>query len=168
MLFLGTYLYSKRPINVSTNEYKYLQHNIVREMLYDELSMLSSPTKNKREWKFLLEDSLHFKHYHYSETDLPSPINGKSNKFLRTIVIDENINNITYVSTLTHEILHIKLFTSNETYVCYETFKFLYTNINEELRYAGIVYALGVFNGMYGDEYDITNQITHYFLEGVC
>lgn len=81
----------------------------------------------------------------------------------RTVVVNENMPKHNYVYTLVHELIHLKYFNRNETWVNFETFKVLYESGNEFfVNSAKRVASVYLKNGCNEKEYDISGQVIEY------
>lgn len=88
---------------------------------------------------------------------------GRSIILYRKVEINTNLDIEDYVITYTHELMHIKYCTENETWVSYKTFKTLYESENAELKYIALNYANKVLSGYWqGTEYDCGYYILKY------
>lgn len=162
------YFYSNRNILLDVCPYTNAQRQYVIEHLVAERKTTKFISKPNPYWRHLLEDELDFHFYIFLYNDeLPITTVGDSNIYSRVIRMDIDRRDTGFVRTMTHEIMHIKLCSTNERYVCYETFKFLYEHNNTMFRYTAISYAINQLDGMWrnNDEYNIEDQIMYYFLE---
>ena len=151
-----------RPIKVPTELYSNEEYNQVFNILNADYEQ---PTQQigKYEYKRIIEDQLGLSMYFYTEGDLANSIEGVTHILLRKIVIDSTIEGYEYCLAFAHEALHLKTYSKNETYVCMETFKFLYEN--EKLHNVGVWYARQQLMGLYTGEYDIKSYIINYITE---
>lgn len=165
--YLYIHFYSKRPIKLDVCEYTNEQKQDVIDLLLTEKTSTKFIEKTNKYWRNLLEDELNFHIYFHYYDELTDSTVGLSNKYFRTIIMDISRTNTGYIRTFTHEVMHIKLCSSNEKYVCYETFKFLYENENTMLKRTAIVYAIDQLTGAWDNSpnYDIKSQIMYYFLK---
>lgn len=115
-------------------------------------------SETKEYYKNKIDQDLDVGLYFYSEKELDRT--GYSNCYFRTIKIDERVSGYVYCETFTHETMHLKYYTANERFVCYETFKYLYES--EELHNIGVWYGLKQLNGDYSGEYDISGLVVNY------
>ena len=83
----------------------------------------------------------------------------------RIILIDPSLDDEHYAITLTHELLHLKNFVTNETYTQFHTFKTLYESEVPYLHRAALVLALEIFNERYPNEYNCIGNILEYLYE---
>ena len=92
----------------------------------------------------------------YFEIDIKEEgLNGRAIMMLRTVQIDKGLSIHDYIITYTHELIHLKKLTGNETYCAYKTFVYLYESGDAELRYHALVYANKVLSGEFkGTDYD--------------
>lgn len=81
---------------------------------------------------------------------------------INTIIMDNSLEGHAYCVFLAHEKIHITKYSANETYVYFETFKFLYESNDTYLKQAGITYGLQQLNDLYFDEKDVKGQIINY------
>lgn len=163
----GIYFYGNRYIELDVCPYINDQRQRVIEQLIAERKTTKFINKPNPYWRHLLEDELNFHFYIFLYDDeLPTTMVGYSNRYLRVIRMDVDRRDTGFVRTMTHEIIHIKLCSSNERYVCYETFKFLYEHDNTMFKYTAISYAINQLDGLWrnNDEYNIEDQIMYYFL----
>jgi hypothetical protein len=109
-------------------------------------------------YKTKIEQDLNLKCYLYKEKRISKL--GDSNCYFRTIRIDTRVTGYTYCETFAHETMHLKYYTANERFVCYETFKYLYES--EELHNVGVWYGLKQLNGDCSGEYDISGLVVNY------
>lgn len=93
-----------------------------------------------------------YRDYTLQFDELCGDVYGKSDLFDKTITIRQNINYEFYAFSLTHEIMHLKYFTSNERFVNYNAFKVLYESGNEYLKNVALYFLnLDLQNGFYND-----------------
>ena len=91
---------------------------------------------------------------------------GMTQPILRTIIVDSDCSIEDYVLTLTHEMLHLNFFTGNETFVNFQTFKYLYEHENLFFKKIGIRFSIEILMGGYGgNAYDCSYYIIEYFKE---
>lgn len=134
---------------------------------YNVLDMLerdyenSIPHRSNKQYKALVEEQLDLNFYIYIEKELDNH-NGLAIATIRTIVLDDDLTGYQYCYVFTHEAMHFKKFAKNETYICFETFKFLYENEDEELHNVGVWYAIRQLYGYYSGEYDCSDYIINY------
>lgn len=115
--------------------------------------------KSKEEYRKIICEDLGLKFYFYSEKELVGYA-GKTYPLIRLIVLDSEIDGIKYCETFAHEAFHLKHFTGQEDYVCFQTFKYLYES--NELHNCGVLYGLWQIYGFYSGEYNIPDLIVDY------
>lgn len=100
----------------------------------------------------------------YFEIDIKEEgLNGRAIMMLRTVQIDKGLSIHDYIITYTHELIHLKKLTGNETYCSYMTFVHLYESGDAELRYHALIYANDVLGGEFkGTDYDCGYYILEY------
>ena len=145
--------------NVISN---YSQYHMAIDVLKKDLYNNTCNMSNK-EYREYLEEDLGLSFYIYKEKDLSNGFNGKAYPVIRTIFLDKDLSGYEYCQTLVHEMIHIKECVANETYVCYETFKYLYED--EVLHNVGVVYGWQQMNKTYKDEYNIREQVIYYLTQ---
>ena len=134
--------------------------------LYNEYDASLNNQQHKNYYRNMIEDQAKFGPYLYLETHMDDN-SGLAILMLRTIVIDKDITNVeTYCMVFAHEVMHFKTFHGNETYVSFETFKFLYESDDPYLHNVGVKYGLQQLYGYYGGEYDCHNYIINYLVKG--
>ena len=148
-----------REIKLPTLNYTNSEYLYAFDKLYKDFDF-NMPSKTKQEYKEQLENELNFKHYIYFERN-PN-FNGWQNVVIPTIIINEELSEYDYCRILTHEIMHFKKFSANETYVSFETFKYLYENECEYLHNVGVLYGINQVYNHSGGEYDISGLIVNY------
>ena len=91
---------------------------------------------------------------------------GMTQPISRTIFVDSNCSTEEYILALTHEMLHLKYLTGNETFVNFQTFKYLYEHENLFFKKIGIRFAIEILMcGYEGNVYDCSYYIIEYFKE---
>jgi hypothetical protein len=156
-----------RKINMPVEIYTHQQANKVYQTLYQDyydydLTYIKCNADFKIEVKELIRIKLDIKHYIYIEKKLKSKNSGLCLPTIRTIVIDKQLSAYKYVLVLTHELMHLKTYSNQEDFVCFETFKWLYNSDNELLHKVGVKYALDQLNYKYSGEYLIFDYIINY------
>lgn len=116
-------------------------------------------SETKEFYKSFVEDDIGLRFYIYAEKSLKKG-SGFTFPTIRTIVVDKSLTGYQYCLTFTHEVMHLKHFIKQETYVCYETFKYLYES--EELHNVGVWYGLKQLSGDYSGEYNVCGHIVNY------
>lgn len=81
-----------------------------------------------------LNDLLDYTDYKLIKTQFSGCYCGEANLISKTIKIDSNLDYEYYTFTLTHEIIHLKYFTTNDRFANYEAFKVLYQSGNEYFK----------------------------------
>lgn len=143
------------PIVVVNYKNYYQALSILEQELYeDELTL------TKVEIKSYVEKDLGLKFYIYAEKDLGITYSGKAYPIIRTIIMDDDLINYQYCQTFAHEVLHLKLCLKNETYICYETFKYLYED--KVLHNVGVAYGWRQLTNPPASEYNIQAQVIYY------
>lgn len=112
-----------------------------------------------KHYRTIIEKDLGCYFYLYKETDL-NDYAGKCFPTIRLIVIDKDIIGNMYCMTLAHEMMHLKLMRKQESYICFETFKYLYES--EIMHDVGVWYAIKQIEGDFKGEYNVSNQIVDY------
>lgn len=151
-----------RTIEVPTENYSNEEYDQVFNILNANYEQ-PIQQKEKYEYKRIIEEQLGLSMYFYTEKDLENTIEGITHILIRLITIDSTIEGYEYCLAFAHEALHLKTYSKNETYICIETFKFLYEN--EELHNVGVWYARQQLMGLYIGEYDIKSYIINYITE---
>lgn len=146
------------PNTISNYNQYYKAVDILRKELYEDVCDFSN-----KEYREYIEENIGLNFYIYKEVDLKDNYNGKAYPIIRTIFLDKDLNGYRYCQTFVHEAIHIKQCVANETYVCYETFKYLYED--EVLHNVGVVYGWQQMNKMYKDEYNIREQVIYYLTQ---
>jgi hypothetical protein len=146
------------PDTISNYAQWYKALDILKKDLYKDVCNFTND-----EYKEYVEDDLGLNFYIYKETDLHDGFNGKAYPIIRTIFIDRDVKGYEYCITFVHEAIHIKECIADETYVCYETFKFLYED--EVLHNVGVVYGWQQMNKYEPNEYNIREQVIYYLTQ---
>lgn len=152
-----------RIIEVPTEPYSNEEYNQVLNLLNSDYEQ-STPQRTDDEYKRVIEEQLGLSMYIYTEKDLGNSTDGITHILVRLITIDSTIEGYEYCLAFTHEALHLKTCSKNETYICTETFKFLYENEDEELHNIGVWYARQQLMDLYIGEYNIKNYIINYII----
>lgn len=89
---------------------------------------------------------------------------GTSKVIINVVTLDNTLTGWDILYTLTHELCHIKYYTSNETYTEFRTFVELYESNNDVLknRAEWLIYEQCVLKTRYGTEYDSSWYIIDY------
>lgn len=147
-----------RDINLPYTIDGYVNRDMVLKSLYDDYVSLNA-TYNKRANRRFLANDLGVHLYFYTEANLRK-YNGLCYGAIRLIVIDKDLSGMQYCVTLTHEMMHLKKMSKKESYICFETFKYLYES--EDMHNVGVWYAIKQLEGAYSGEYNVSNQIVDY------
>ena len=108
------------------------------------------------------------KHFNYPyiliKTDLDSSTSGKAIPVLNIIFLEKDLSGWETLSTLTHEICHLKYYTVNETYTEYMTFVELFESKNKfmNLRANYMIHRHCVFKKYVDINYDCSYYILEY------
>ena len=162
--------YQNIQITEEDKIYQYLKANIN----YNHLEIDKSNLKSS------IEDLIEFKFYNYIGKNSSSIANGKGlayvNFHFRYIVIAENISTRDYITTLTHELIHLKYYNANEMWTNFMTFKLLYESNNSVFKQAAINFAYRYIsshtldsqgnllnNNVAQEDYDIAYYVISYF-----
>ena len=148
-----------RKVEVPMNIINYKTYYEAKEMLYEQLYD-NSCYFTKEEYKTYIEKDLGLNCYIYAEKDLGAIYTGKAYPMIRTIIMDDDLINYQYCQTFAHEVLHLKLCLKNETYISYETFKYLYED--EVLHNVGVAYGWRQLTNPPASEYNIQAQVVYY------
>ena len=146
------------PQTVANSRQYYEAMDILRKELYDNTCDFTD-----EEFKQYVENDMDFHFYIYKETQLSNGYNGRAFPIIRTIFLDEDLTGYQYCQTFVHEVIHIKQCVANETYVCYETFKYLYED--EVLHNVGVAYGWKQLQNSYKGEYNIDEQVIYYLTQ---
>ena len=155
---IGLVIYREKDMEVGTFTYMdcYNALNILRQDINK-----NHCTMSKDEFREFVEDDLGVHFYIYKEREFKGKYIGKTYHVIRTIVVDNNLEDYDYFVCLAHELMHLKTYIGQEDYICFETFKYLYES--EELHDIGVWYAIKQLNGFQGSgEYDIDYHIVNY------
>lgn len=135
----------------------YREPNKTLEVQYEQTDYKLSNGEIRRS----IEDLVGVKVYWYSEKSI-SDRAGKSNLYVRRVVMDTNASQNDYIETLCHELIHIKHFTANERFVNYKTFTTLYES---KFRQVALNMAWEMQNGQCEKEYNCLAQICDYLAQ---
>lgn len=116
-------------------------------------------TKTDDELRYMIAKDLGLKLYFYNEKSMKDYA-GKTYVTIRLILMDIDANGFEYAQVFTHEVMHLKKMVANESWVCFETFKYLYEH--EELHNVGVWYGQRQLQGCYYGEYNISDLIVNY------
>lgn len=136
----------------------YSKRNEVLSELYGEYIRPIIVNTN-RHYRTVVEKDIGVHLYFYKETQLKG-FAGKCFGAIRLILIDEDLSGDAYCITLAHEMMHLKKMRKQESYICFETFKYLYES--SLMHNTGVWYAIRQLEGAYRGEYNISNQIVDY------
>lgn len=125
-------------------------------ILNEEIGELNKTDYELRE---MIAKDLGLKFYFYNERSMEYYA-GKTYVTIRLILMDIDANGFEYAQVFTHEVMHLKKMVANESWVCFETFKYLYEH--EELHNVGVWYGQKQLQGCYGGEYNIADLIVNY------
>lgn len=163
LIYFGSIYYRKhREIDLKDNDYSFEEFTEVKNFLRKESIKAIAPALTNSEYEKRIAKQLNFTNYTLHFQDLDGLIIGLADIYERKITIDVGVSGYTFCQTFTHEALHIKYCTSNEKYICFTTFKFLYESEDSCLRSCGIRYALDNMQWGYSGEYYIQSQIIEY------
>ncbi len=140
------------PVIITTQDQCLKAYNILNEE-YEDL------TQSEDELRDLIASDFELRLYFYEKIPLEDCA-GKVNMITRRIFVDADINNHEFAKVFAHEVIHLKMLTSDERWVCFETFKYLYRH--EELHSAGVWYGQLQLQGCWDGEYDIRDLIVDY------
>lgn len=93
---------------------------------------------------------------------LSKQVDGISYIPLKLIVLDQDLTCEEFALTLTHELVHITYFTSNERFTSFKAFQILYESENEYFKNIALAYANLDFNGLMPKEYSCAGYIEEY------
>lgn len=150
-----------REIDMPVVIYTPNEYNKVLADLWSEYIPLNTQRTNQ-EYKELIEEELDLNFYIYCEKDLKWN-DGLELKPIRTIIIDNDLSGYEYCLNFIHEAMHFKRLSANETYIHFETFKYLYENEDIELHNFGVRFAIKQLRGDYKEDYNCHDQIIGYF-----
>ncbi len=103
--------------------------------------------------------------YIYQEKDLEGDINGRCNMFTRVIEIEEDLTNAEYIITLTHELVHLTTFITDESLTQFKTFKKLYNSKSILFNCASFYMINMHVLDNFTEEYDVEYYIYNYLEE---
>lgn len=161
-------------INYANYKYSYYAVEEVEQSTLEKINNIENPhiDYTRKEIKQIVSSNLKFKNYIYIEADNFSDGRlGRALVPLNSIIVKPNISDKEeYAIMLTHELIHLKYHTTNETFTQFMTFKHLYESNNEYLKYASKILALDIFNGEYSHakQYDCGYYIIKYLEEKVA
>ena len=127
-----------QPITITTEHkvYNYLNNELNNPYTYQE--------NNKLILRKELEELTNVNFYIYKGIDKSTIDNGQhlgiTNFQFRYIKVAEKLSSCNYIWTLTHELLHLKYYNSNEMWTNFMTFKVLYESNNNDFERVAIVY----------------------------
>jgi len=132
-------------VNQLNNEYQEIQSN-----------------RTRQDYRKIIEDDFNCRFYIYREADLAEGIDGQCSLLFRTITMDCYIDNFYYCSAFAHEVIHLTNLISQENFVTYQTFKYLYEHEDPEFHNFGIKVALHCLLGGYPEEYACAGEVIQY------
>lgn len=135
----------------------YKDTSVVLDISYEQVEYKMSTSQIRER----IENLTGVNVYWYKENNLNGKV-GKSNLFLRQVVMDNEARQNEYIADFCHELLHIKYFTTNERFVTYKTFVTLYES---EFRQVAINMACEMQNGKVDKEYNCLAQICDYLAQ---
>lgn len=152
---LGIGIAFNRDIRVPVVFPQQSQYTLAYQILNEECEEL---TKTKEELRKFIAKDLGLKCYFYKEKSMEDA--GKVYVAIRLILIDKDISGFEYAEIFAHEVIELKSFVWSESWVCFETFKYLYES--EELHNVGVRYGQKQLQGCYYGEYNIADLIVNY------
>ena len=93
---------------------------------------------------------------------IPGTVAGYTYIMLKLVYIDTNLSLEDYTLTLTHELVHISHFTTNERYTNFKMFQILYESGNDYFRNVALAYADADVKGRVLYEYSCGGYIEEY------
>lgn len=97
--------------------------------------------------------------YKLQFTNLVSNTYGKCDIFSRTITIRNNISNVIYVFSLTHELVHLTYFTYCERFCNLTAYDILYNSNNEYFVNIALYFAYIDLHGGFSEEYSFIGYL---------
>lgn len=152
---LGIGIAFNRDIRVPVVFPQQSQYIMAYEVLNKEIEEL---TKTDDELRDVIAKDLGLKLYFYKEKSMEDA--GKVYVAIRLILIDKDLSGFEYAETFAHEVIELKSLVRSESWVCFETFKYLYEH--EELHNVGVWYGQRQLQGCYYGEYNIADLIVNY------
>jgi hypothetical protein len=146
------------PNTISNYKQYYNAVDILRKELYENVCEFTN-----EEYREYIEKDMGLKFYIYKEIDLKDNYYGKAYPIIMTMFLDKDLEGYDYCETFVHEAIHLKQIVADETYVCYETFKYLYED--EVLHNVGVVYGWKQMNKSTPNEYNIQEQVVYYLTQ---
>ncbi len=122
------------------------------------------------ELKNIIDENFDFG-YIYIEANLSNKnYDGRAFPQFGIVVISDKINGYDYITTLAHELCHIKYFTANETYTEYMAFVELYESESIILQSVAkqMIFEHCTLRLYAGTEYDIASYICKYLRRNRC
>lgn len=89
---------------------------------------------------------------------------GRTLLLINLITLDEGLSLEQYTLTLTHELVHLTHFTTNERYTSFTAFKVLYESEIDYFKCVALKYANDQVKHRYPMEYDCSGYIEEYLL----
>ncbi len=137
----------REAVTLLNNEYMNIETNRTRE-----------------DYRKIIEKDFNCSFYIYKEADLAEGVDGQCSLLFRTITMDSYIDNFYYCSAFAHEMIHLTNLISQENYVQYQTFKYLYEHDDPEFHNFGVRVALHCLQGGYPEEYLCAGEVIAYLL----
>jgi len=120
----------------------------------------------QNEAKLAIEELFNIEHTYIETTELSDKVFADSNIVRKEVRIKPDLLIEEYVISYTHELVHIKYESYDETFTAFKTFVELYESGNEELMNVSYIYAQSVMDGCYvGTDYDCGYYIVEYLKE---
>ena len=141
------------PIVITTQSQCIEAYNILDEDCEDL-------TQSEDQLRDLIASDFGLHLYFYKKKPLEKGIDGITIMMTRQIFVDIDVKGYNFAKTFTHEVIHLKKFAGDESWVCFETFKYLYEH--EELHSVGVWYGQLQLQGCWDGEYDIRDLIVDY------
>ncbi len=120
---------------------------------------------HKEDIKERIDNAFNNPLYIYQEKDLEGDINGRCNMFTRVIEIEEDLTNAEYIITLTHELVHLTTFITDESLTQFKTFKKLYNSKSILFNCASFYMINMHVLDNFTEEYDVEYYIYNYLEE---
>lgn len=126
------------------------------------ITSLECYTNNRQTIKNDIDSLFNNFEYNLYYNNLSSNVLGKSSVLFRYITLDNNLDDISFAFTLTHELVHLTKFTWSERYCNYQSFIILYTSNNKWFRTVAKCWANVELNGGLSKEYSFVGHIEKY------
>lgn len=114
---------------------------------------------SRKDIKSKLEKIVDVKYYIYTEKNMDKNKEGYTRPLFRHIYINNDLDNLTYIYSLCHELCHLKFNVGDERFTNFETFKYLYNSEFKEVAYYMIE---NLQQGYYIKDYDCLGYIEKY------